>query len=29
MIIGQRTCQLKIDPLHDRKYNEYQVFSAA
>src|SRR5580704_18080352 len=29
MIIGRLSCQLKIDRRHDRKYNEYQVFSAA
>jgi hypothetical protein len=29
MIIWRLSCQLKIDRRHDRKHNEYQVFSAA
>jgi hypothetical protein len=29
MIIKRSTCQTKSNRLHDRLYNEYQVFSAA
>jgi hypothetical protein len=29
MIIKRYTCQTKSNRLHDRFYNEYQVFSAA